>query len=61
MIKVGVTGSMKIAHLAEAYRLNCEVHTAYNALTNVATVHVTMAIPNCDWFEVLAFNPAGGI
>jgi L-alanine-DL-glutamate epimerase-like enolase superfamily enzyme len=59
VIKGGITGMMKIAHLAEAYRLNCEVHTAYNALTNVATVHVTMAIPNCDWFEVLAFNPAG--
>jgi L-alanine-DL-glutamate epimerase-like enolase superfamily enzyme len=39
--------------------MNCEVHTAYNALTNVATVHVTMAIPTNDWFEVLAFNPAG--
>ena len=59
VIKGGITGMMKIAHLAEAYRLNCEVHTAYNALNNVATVHVTMAIPNCDWFEVLAFNPAG--
>ena len=46
-------------HLAEAYRLNCEVHTAYNALNNVATLHVLMAIANCDWFEVLAFNPAG--
>jgi L-alanine-DL-glutamate epimerase-like enolase superfamily enzyme len=59
VIKGGITGMMKIAHLAEAHRLNCEVHTAYNALNNVATVHVTMAIPNCDWFEVLAFNPAG--
>ena len=58
VIKGGITGMMKIAHLAEAYRMNCEVHTAYNALSNVATVHVTMAIPNCDWFEVLAFNPA---
>jgi L-alanine-DL-glutamate epimerase-like enolase superfamily enzyme len=59
VIKGGITGMMKIAHLAEAYRMNCEVHTAYNALCNVATLHVIMAIPNCDWFEVLAFNPAG--
>jgi L-alanine-DL-glutamate epimerase-like enolase superfamily enzyme len=59
VIKGGITGMMKIAHLAEAYRMNCEVHTAYNALNNVATLHVIMAIPNCDWFEVLAFNPAG--
>jgi L-alanine-DL-glutamate epimerase-like enolase superfamily enzyme len=59
VIKGGITGMMKIAHLAEAYRLPCEVHTAYNALNNVATLHVLMAIPNADWFEVLAFNPAG--
>ena len=59
VIKGGITGMMKIAHLAEAYRMNCEVHTAYNALNNAASVHVTMAMPNCDWFEVLAFNPAG--
>jgi len=59
VIKGGITGMMKIAHLAEAYRLSCEVHTAYNALNNVASLHVIMAIPNCDWFEVLAFNPAG--
>jgi L-alanine-DL-glutamate epimerase-like enolase superfamily enzyme len=59
VIKGGITGMMKIAHLAEAYRMNCEVHTAYNALNNVATLHVIMAMPNCDWFEVLAFNPAG--
>jgi L-alanine-DL-glutamate epimerase-like enolase superfamily enzyme len=59
VIKGGITGMMKIAHLAEAYRLSCEVHTAYNALNNVATLHVLMAIPNTTWFEVLAFNPAG--
>ncbi len=59
VIKGGITGMMKIAHLAEAHHLNCELHTAYNALNNVATLHVAMAIPNCDWFEVLAFNPAG--
>jgi L-alanine-DL-glutamate epimerase-like enolase superfamily enzyme len=59
VIKGGITGMMKIAHLAEAYRMNCEVHYAYNALNNVASLHVIMAIPNCDWFEVIAFNPAG--
>jgi L-alanine-DL-glutamate epimerase-like enolase superfamily enzyme len=59
VIKGGITGMMKIAHLAEAYRMNCEVHFAYNALNNVASLHVIMAIPNCDWFEVIGFNPAG--
>ena len=50
---------MKIAHLAEAFGMNCEVHDSYNALNNVAGLHVMMAIDNCDWFEVLAFNRAG--
>jgi L-alanine-DL-glutamate epimerase-like enolase superfamily enzyme len=59
VIKGGITGLMKIAHLAEAFGMNCEVHDSYNALNNVAGLHVTMAIDNCDWFEVLAFNRAG--
>jgi L-alanine-DL-glutamate epimerase-like enolase superfamily enzyme len=58
-LKGGITGMMKIAHLAEAFHMNCEVHFAYNALNNVANLHVIMAMPNCDWFEVLAFNRAG--
>lgn len=59
VIKGGITGLMKIAHLAEAFRMNCEVHDAYNALNNAASLHVIMAIPNCEWFEVITFNPAG--
>jgi len=59
VIKGGITGLMKIAHLAEAFGMNCEVHDSYNALNNVAGLHVTMAIDNCDWFEVLAFNWSG--
>ena len=59
VIKGGITGLMKIAHLAEAFGMNCEVHDSYNALNNVAAWHVMMAIDNCDWLEVLAFNRAG--
>jgi L-alanine-DL-glutamate epimerase-like enolase superfamily enzyme len=59
VIKGGISGMMKIAHLAEAYGMNCEVHDAYNAMGNVASLHVIMAVPNCEWFEVLTFNPAG--
>jgi L-alanine-DL-glutamate epimerase-like enolase superfamily enzyme len=59
VIKGGVTGLMKIAHLAEAFGMNCEVHDAYNAFNNVASLHVIMAIGNCDWFEVLPFNRSG--
>jgi L-alanine-DL-glutamate epimerase-like enolase superfamily enzyme len=59
VIKGGITGMMKIAHLAEAFNMNCEVHDGYNALSNVANQHVVMAIHNCDWYEVIAFNRAG--
>jgi L-alanine-DL-glutamate epimerase-like enolase superfamily enzyme len=50
---------MKIAHLAGAFGMNCEMHDSCNALNNVAARHVMMAIGNCDWLEVLAFNRAG--
>jgi L-alanine-DL-glutamate epimerase-like enolase superfamily enzyme len=59
VIKGGITGMVKIGHLAEAFHMKCEVHDAYNAMNNVATAHLVMAMPNCDWFEVLAFNRAG--
>jgi len=52
-LKGGITPLVKIAHLAEAFGMNCEVHTAGNALNNVANLNVTMAIDNCDYFEVL--------
>ena len=59
VLKGGITGLMKIAHLAEAFGMNCEVHDAYNAFSNVASLHVIMATSNCDWFEVLPFNKSG--
>ncbi len=46
--KGGITGLMKIAHLAEAFRMKCEIHTA-----NMANLQVMMAINNCDYLEVL--------
>ncbi len=59
VIKGGITGLVKIAHLAEAFGMNCEIHDSYNALNNVAALHVAMAVHNCDWLEILAFNSAG--
>lgn len=59
VIKGGITGLMKIAHLAEAFNMNCEIHDGYNAMNNIACLQVMMAIDNCDWFEVLAFNRSG--
>jgi L-alanine-DL-glutamate epimerase-like enolase superfamily enzyme len=59
VIKGGITGMMKIAHLAEAYHLNCEVHDSYSSLMNVAALHIALAISNTTSFEVLTINPPG--
>ncbi len=37
VLKGGITGMMKIAHMAEAFHLNCELHGAYDAMNNLAT------------------------
>ena len=52
-LKGGITPMIKIAHLAEAFRMKCEIHHGGNSLNNVANLHVTMAVPNCEYFEVL--------
>jgi L-alanine-DL-glutamate epimerase-like enolase superfamily enzyme len=59
IIKGGITGMMKIAALAEAHQLPCEVHDAYNAIGNLATVHVVMAAPGCSMYEVLCIHESG--
>ncbi len=56
-VKGGLTSCLKVAHLAEAFHLNYEVHHGGNSLTNVANLHLIMAIRNCEYFEVLL--PAG--
>ena len=33
--------------------MNYEIHHGGNSLNNVANLHVTMAIRNCEYFEVL--------
>ncbi len=48
----GITPLVKIAHLAEAFRMKCEIHHGGNSLNNVANLHVTMAMNNCDYYEV---------
>jgi L-alanine-DL-glutamate epimerase-like enolase superfamily enzyme len=56
-VKGGITALVKAAHLAEAFHMNFEIHHGGNSLNNVANLHVTMAIGNCEFFEVLL--PAG--
>jgi L-alanine-DL-glutamate epimerase-like enolase superfamily enzyme len=50
--KAGVTGTMKICHLAEAFGMNCEIHTTTMAYMDVANLHVSCAVKNCDYFEL---------
>ena len=52
-IKGGITTLIKTAHLAEAFKLNYEVHHGGNSLNNFANLHVIMAIQNTEFFEVL--------
>jgi L-alanine-DL-glutamate epimerase-like enolase superfamily enzyme len=53
-LKGGFTGAMRIAHLADSFRLRAEPHgpTIYSR-------HLCMAIPNCTYYESLVTtNPA---
>lgn len=46
----GLTGVMKIAHLAEAHNMNCEIHSFGNML-EVAGIHAMLATSNCEFSE----------
>lgn len=59
ILKGGITPLMKIAHLADAFHLNCEVHDGFNALGNAACLNVVCAITNCEMFEVITINQTG--
>jgi L-alanine-DL-glutamate epimerase-like enolase superfamily enzyme len=51
--KGGITTMLKTAHLAEAFSMNYEVHHGSNSLNNVADLHVSLAIRNCEYYEYL--------
>ena len=53
----GITPMIKLCHLAEGFNLKCEIHHGGNSLNNVANLHLTMAVPNCEFFE---FFPCTG-
>lgn len=48
----GITPCMKVAHLAESFGMNCEIHG--NGAPNLAVVG---AIKNCDWYERGLLHP----
>lgn len=51
--KAGVTGTLKIAHLAEAHGMQCEIHCTTMGFMDIANLHVSCAIKNCEFFELL--------
>ncbi len=52
-LKGGLTSCLKTAHTAESFGMNYEVHHGGNSHNNLANLHLVMAIPNCEYFEVL--------
>lgn len=55
--KQGVTGTLKIAHLAESFGLRCEIHTTTMGPLDMANLHISCAIRNCEFFELLVPEP----
>lgn len=49
--KNGITGTLKIAHLAESFGLRCEIHTTTMNYMDIVNLHVSCAIRNCEYFE----------
>ncbi len=49
--KGGVTGALRIAHLAEAHHLRAEVHGG-----GLANLHICCAIPNTTYYESLVYS-----
>lgn len=50
-LRGGITGAMRIAHLAEAFRLRAEAHGMGNY-----SQHLCMAIPNTTYYESLVMS-----
>ena len=53
----GITPRVRLCHMAEGFNMMCEIHHGGNSLNNVANLHVTMAVPNCEFYE---FFPCTG-
>ena len=42
--KCGVTGTLKIAHLAESFGMQCEIHTTTMNYMDLVNLHVSCAV-----------------
>ncbi len=49
----GITGALKTARLAEAFHMNCELHTTIFHPLEMVNLHLCGAVKNNSYFEVL--------
>jgi len=49
----GITGTLKTAHLAEAFHMNCEIHSSIFHPLELVNLHVNGAITNSTYLELL--------
>jgi L-alanine-DL-glutamate epimerase-like enolase superfamily enzyme len=49
----GITGALKTARLAEAFHMNCELHTTIFHPLELVNLHLCGAVKNNTWFELL--------
>lgn len=52
--KWGVSGSLKVLHLAEAFGLDCELHTTTMGLMDIANLHLSCTAKNTKYHELYA-------
>ena len=51
LYKGGITGGLRIAHLAESFNMRAEVHGG-----GLPNLHLACAIPNTTWYESLIYS-----
>ncbi len=49
--KGGITGALRVAHLADAFKMKAEVHGG-----GMANLHLACAIPNNSYYEILVYH-----
>ena len=49
----GITATLKTAHLAESFGVQCEIHTAIYHPLELVNLHCCAAVKNSEFFEVL--------
>ena len=48
----GISGGMKVGHLAELFGMECQPHNWGTALDHAVHFHCELAMPNNTWFEM---------